>query len=227
MAEGLDFVELVPDAETRPREYEMLADGRERRPPAWLVRAAALCTRTPVGGLALAAIMLGGVLVADGPVHARIAPSPAAGPVGMSSAYFYEGSSRCPVGVVCTVEGRARQDMWASFNALFTGAEAGAGRVWFAPATGVVFSQSLDAATPTVTIRLTQTRVSRRATATSGPTVEFDTPLQWGRVIVPRTVIVSAERGPWEVAATLRGPWDAHMPVAAAREWVMTVPIPN
>ncbi len=227
MAEGLDFVELVPDAETRPREYETLADGRERRPPAWLARAAALRTRTPVGGLVVAVIVLGGVLVADGPVHARIAPRPDASPVVMSSEYFYEGGSGCPVGVVCKVEGRARQDMWASFDALFSGAKAGAGRVWFAPVTGVVFSRSLDATTQTVTIRLTQTRVSRKATATSGPTVEFGTPLRWRRVLGPRTVIVSAERGPWEVAVTFRGPWGAHMPVTAARKWVMTAPIPN
>ncbi len=225
MAQSLDFVEIVPDAQPRS-PYETLKTRRERRPPVWMVRAAALRARTPVRSLAVGVIVLGGVLVGDGQAHAPFVPP--ISPVEAASPYFYEAGSPCPIGVVCAVEGRARQDMWASFNAAFAGATATSGNVWFAPATGVVYVQSLRAKQGDVTILLMQARVSRGSLPTIGPSVdELDVPLEWGHHIAPRTVIVSTQRGPWQVSATLRGHWDGHIPIAEARKWVTTAPTPD
>jgi hypothetical protein len=229
VAESLDIVEIDPDVPPRLRDYETLVAGRERATPAWLVRLAALRAGTPLRGMAVAVIVLGAVLSADGPVHARLAPPVDVSPVRNPAPYFYDGSGECPTGVVCSVENRARQDMWASFNALFVDARATSGHVWFAPATGVVYVQTLRATQQEITIILNQARVSHGRIRSSGPSVEFDVPMRWGESheLAPRTVIVSAQRGPWQITATLRGPWDSRMPIAAARAWVMAVPTPD
>lgn len=182
MAQSLDFVEIVPDAQPRS-QYEALKTRRERRPPAWMVRAATLRDRTPVRSLAVGVIVLGGVLVGDGQVHSPFVPP--ISPVEAASPYFYENGNPCPIGVVCAVQGRARQDMWASFNALFAGATATSGNVWYAPATGVVYVQSLRAKQGDVTLLLMQARVSREACRRPGP-VSMNSMCRWSGATTSR-----------------------------------------
>ena len=227
VAESLNFVELVPDLQARPRDDETLAGRRERRLPSWLVRAAALSARTPVRAVTAGVLVLGVVLAGDGPARSPGAAPPAS--VLGASPYFYDDGSECPVAVLCAVENRVRQDFWSSFNVAFVGAEAtSGGHVWYSSGTGRVYVQALRAKQGEVTILLSQTRISRGSMPRSGPSVsEFDVPLQWGHAITPRTVMVTAERGPWEVTVTLRGQWDGRMPIAEARQWVTTAPTPD
>jgi hypothetical protein len=208
-----DIVEVLPDGQA---DFEGLAGQRvaATRVPAWLARWTALRARVPVRSMAVGAAVVGLLLAADGP--GTVYPS-----------YLYGAGDQCPKGVPCTEYGRVRQDMWASFNALFVDARITTGRVWFDPTTDVVYSQVLTARQPNVMIKLSQLRTGTARPEDAGPPAEFDVPQQWQRRLMPRTVIISLHRGAWLLTATVRGPWEGRLPLLAARRWGVSASLPE
>jgi hypothetical protein len=209
VAENLDLVEIASAEPVSPAVCEDLPAERKRL--AWLTRWGA---RARVGLVVIGVLALGTLLVAD---H----------PGGVRPSLVHTVGGECPPGVPCQEHGRASQNMWASFSALFVDARATDSRVWLDPTTGVVYSQVLTARQADVMMRLTQVRSGVAGSAASELPAEFDVPLQWQRTLVPRTVIISCDRGAWVLTATLRGPWGARLPLDAARRWVVTAPLPE
>jgi len=210
VAENLDLVEIAPEEPVSPSGVcEDLPAKRKRL--AWLTRRGA---RARVGLVIIGVLALGTLLVADHP--GRLRPS-----------HLYSIGGECPAGVPCQEHGRVGQDMWASFSALFVDATATDSQLWLDPATGVVYSQVLTARQADTVIKLTQVRSGVARPAAPELPTEFDVPLQWQRTLMPRTVIISCDRGAWVLTATLRGPWGARLPSDAARRWVVTAPLPE
>ncbi len=206
MAESLDLVEIAPEPPVASRDYEDLPARRKR--PGWLTRWGA---KACVG---LVVVALGTVLAAD---HSGTARSSLAHTVG----------GECPTGVPCQEYGFTTQDRSASLTALFIGATATGAQIWFDPTTGIVYSQVLTARQSDVVIRLSQVRSAVAGSAASELPTEFDVPLQWHPRLMPRTVIISCQRGVWLLTAIVSGPWDGHLPLDAARQWVVTAPPPQ
>jgi hypothetical protein len=203
------FVELAPDGD-RPDDEQLRDEqlrGRRIRTPAWVSR---------VPYLALMAVLVGAVLAGDGTSLVRPlaapTPTPAAG-------YVYADRGHCPRTVSCNVLDQARIDMWASYNHLFPDTQTIASSVWYAPATGIVYYQELDAISPSgETIILVQQRIS-------GPDVPFGPTID--RTPSPRHgALVSARRGPWLVTAAMNAPHGVP-PVMAAVSWVANSPLPG
>lgn len=199
------FVELAPDG-GGPDDEQLR--GRRNRPPAWLTRARYL---------ALVALIVGAVLAGDGTGLVRSAVQPiAAAP---AAGYVYADRGHCPLTVSCEVLGQARMDMWASYNHLFPDTQTVASSVWYAPATGTVYYQELDAIGASAeTIILTQQRIN-------GPDVPFGPTID--RTPSPRHgALVTARRGPWLVTAALYAPHGVP-PIMAAVHWVASSPLPG
>lgn len=203
------FVELPQDG-GGPDDEQLR--GRDKPTPAWLIRAFYL---------AVVAVIVGGVLTGDGtgfvpaavrPIAAAPTPAPAAG-------YVYADRGHCPRTVSCEVIAESRIDLWASYNHLFPDTQRIASSVWYAPATGIVYYQELDAiGAHAETIILVQQRIS-------GPDVSFGPTID--RSPTPRhSALVTARRGPWLVTASLFTPRGVP-PVMAAVHWVATSPLPG
>jgi hypothetical protein len=222
VAESFDLVEILPDERVAARDFESLG----HQPRVLLPRLGRL--PASIQYLALIIAVLGCVLASDStPVRETAAApvAPAAAP------YEYGGDSHCPVGVRCSAEGRPRQDMWASYNRLFTGTRAVGGGVWYEARSGDVYYQELDAVSltsPGLSITLREQRIDRNGTLVFGPTIDF---VQRARFGVPpfglRAMIVTARRGPWLVTAALNGPRTGRLPLDAALEWTRIAPLPG
>jgi hypothetical protein len=162
--------------------------------------------------------LLGAVLVGDGRSLVRMAAPPA--PV--SGGYVATDSGHCSHVVECSVVGRVRGALWASYTRLFVGTHAVGGVTWYERSTGTVFYQRLDAlGTAGQVITLTQQRLSGVADD-SGPTVELSPGPR-----PPRGAVVTAQRGSWLLTASLFGPLGARLPLTAAQRWVITAPLPR
>lgn len=202
------FVELAPDG-GRPDD-EQLHGGRIGS-RAWLTRA---------GYLALMAVIVGALFAGDGTRLVRSPVTPVAAPMPTPVAgYVYADRGHCPRTVACNVLDQARIDMWASYNHLFPDTQTIGSSVWYAPATGIVYYQELDALGASgETITLTQQRIS-------GPDVPFGPTID--RTPSPRHgALVTARRGPWLVTAALNAPRGVP-PVMAAVRWVADSPLPG
>jgi hypothetical protein len=205
------FVELVPEG-GRPDDEQLR--GRRVRTPAWLTR-----TRY----LALVAVIVGAFLAGDGTSLVRSAVRPLAAPAPAPTAgYVYADRGPCPLTVSCKVRGQARIDLWASYNHLFPDTQTIGSSLWYAPATGTVYQQQLNAfGASGDTIILTQQRIS-------GPEIPFGPTLDRSRSLrPPHHVLVTARRGPWLVTAALYSSRGAQLPVMAALKWVATSPLPG
>ena len=202
------FVEVAPDG-GGPDDEQLR--GRRVRGPAWLTRARYL---------ALVAVVGGAVLTGDGTRLVRSAITPvAAGPPAPAAGYPYADRGHCPLTVSCEILGQARIDLWASYNHLFPETQTVGSSVWYAPATGTVYYQELDAIGASAeTIVLIQQRIS-------GPDVPFGPTID--RSPSPRhSVLVTARRGAWVVTAALYAPHGVP-PIMAAVRWVATSPLPG
>jgi hypothetical protein len=201
------FVELTPAGR---------ADGEALPPPrpprVWWARACHL--------LALTAL-LGAVLVGDGRAFVRAAPSVESAAL-VSAGYVAADSGHCPHTVECAVVGQVREALLANYTVLFTGTHTVGGDVWFERSTGTVFYQRLDAlGADGQVITLIQQRLSS-SPGDSGPTVELRPGPR------PRQgALVTAQRGPWLLTASLFGPAGARLPVTAAQRWSVTAPLPR
>jgi hypothetical protein len=219
VAEGLVFVELAPDVGGLRRDAESLAARRFRPPPAWLVRLAGAGPR--IRYAALVAVLVGGLLAAD--QTQRLGA--------YTAGLVYAGAGHCPVSVSCQVTGRPRQDMWASYNALFANSRQIGGSVWYDAASGVVYFQELDAGGGSgQRITLRQQRLDSQPIVSFGPTVDVTPGLRHGRSgpgTGRREVLVTARRGPWLVTAALSGPWGVYLPVQDAVQWTAVAPLPD
>jgi hypothetical protein len=199
------FLELAPDS-GEPDDERL--GGRTSLPP-WLIRACYF---------AVLALIVGALVAGDGsslaPVISTVAtpPAPAAG-------YVYADRGHCPLTVSCEVIPQSRIDLWWSYNQLFPDSQRIASSVWYAPASGIVYYQELDAiGARAETIILTQQRLS-------GPDVPFGPTID--RSPNPRHgAVVTAQRGPWLVTASLFTPHGVP-PVLAAAQWVVTSPLPG
>lgn len=197
------FVEVPPD-----RAGDEQLRGRPVRTPAWLIRARYL---------AVLAVIVGALLGGDGKglvgsAVARVAASPAAG-------YVNADGGHCPVTVVCVVLGQARMDLWGSYNQLFPDTQTITSSVWYAPATGIVYRQELDAiGVSAERITLTQQRISG-PDVPFGPTIDY-TPSPH------HAALVTAKRGPWLVTAALYTPQGVPS-LLAAMQWVTSSPLPG
>jgi hypothetical protein len=200
------FVELGPDG--AGSDDEPLTGSRRRRAPDWLrdVR--------KYRYLIVLAGMIGALLAGDATAVTRLTP-----PVLSSAGLVYADRGHCPRSVYCNVLGRPRQDFWDNYNRFFDDSQAIGGNLWYAPATGTVYHQELDAVEPSgVTITLTQQRIS-------GPPVSFaptiDRPLRRTRALI------TARRGPWLLTAALLSPGGPLLPIMAAYRWASTTPLPG
>jgi hypothetical protein len=202
------FVELAPDG-GRPDDEQLR--GRRIRRPAWLHRA---------GYIALVAAIAGAVLTGDGTSFVRSPVVPIAAPTPPPAAgYVYADRGHCPRTVSCNVLNQARIDLWGSYNHLFPDTQTIGSSVWYAPATGIVYYQELDALGASgETITLIQQRIG-------GPDVPFGPTID--RAPSPRHgALVTARRGPWLVTAALNAPHGVP-PVMAAVSWVANSPLPG
>lgn len=237
MTECLDFVEIVLDADPTASTCEPLVVRAQRRRPAWLVRVSAFRTPPRVSYALAAVAVLGCLLAADGvanPVGKVVvgvapAPAPAAAAVGQSTTYAYPLGSHCPVGSICQVEGRARQDMWGSYNQVFTDSAATSSNLTYDALSGDVYYQELTAVSiskPPVTITLAEQRISHESSLNFAPTMDFmprhGTPPQ-----NHRTALITARRGPWLISVILTGPWGRAMPIQDALHWAAIAPLPE
>ena len=203
------FVELVPEG-GRPDDEQLR--GWRIRTPVWL-------TRAPY--LALGVVIVGAVLAGDSTslVGSAVQPIAAAAP-GPTAGFVYADPGPCPLKVSCELRGQARIDLWASYNHLFPDTQTIGSNLWYAPATGTVYRQELDAMGPSGdTIILTQQRIS-------GSVVPFG-PRRDRSFRRPHYVLVSARRGPWLVTAALYPSRSARLPIMAALAWVATSPLPG
>jgi hypothetical protein len=200
------FVEVAPDG-GGPDDEQLR--GRRVRAPAWLAHARYL---------ALVAAIVGAVLAGDGTSVVRSAITPVvAAPPAPAAGYLYADRGHCPRTVSCEVLGQARIDLWASYNQLFPETQTLASSVWYAPATGTVYYQELDATGPFAeTIVLTQQRISGPP---FGPTIDRSPSPRHG-------ALVTARRGSWVVTAALYAPHGVP-PIMAAVRWVATSPLPG
>ena len=222
MAVGLSFVELVSDDGTSPRDdEETLASRRMRPPPAWLGRVAAASPRFRYA--ALVAVLVGGLLAADQAVR------PVSTPIAQTAGFVYADRGHCPITVSCQVEGRPRQDMWASYNAMFVNTSAFGGSVWYDPKTGIVYFQELDAVGASgQTITLIEQRLDSKPDVSFAPTVDISPRSRAaGPGSVRRNALVTARRGPWLVTASLASPANARLPLDAALHWAAVAPLPG
>src|SRR5215471_12481824 len=144
------FVELLPEG-GRPDDEQVR--GWRIRTPVWL-------TRAPY--LALGVVIVGAVLAGDSTTLVRSAVQPvAAAPPGPTAGFVYADRGPCPLTVSCEARGQARIDLWASYNHLFPDTQTIASSLWYAPATGTVYRQELDATGASGdTIILIQQRIS-------------------------------------------------------------------
>jgi hypothetical protein len=224
VAQPLDFVEIVADT---AGDAELLSGG-SRPAPRWLARVVTPGRRLPTGPAAAAAVVLGCLLAADGSPARHATTLPSTGPSHGPATTVYATGDRCPADMRCTAIDHPRLGMWASFDATFGTATSTRGQVTFEPSGGAVASRTLTATQPRgILIMLSQQRVATALARWSPSGVEFDVPMQWALAVAPRTVIVSAQRGEWMLTATVRGPWDGRLPIAAARKWVMSAPTPD
>jgi len=210
----LTFVELGPDGAPPPGAESDEEPLTERRPaPAWWPR---VRRYRYLAGLA---VLLGGVLVGD-PASVLRAANPTTTPGPTAAGYVYADRGHCPRTVGCDVIGRARQDLWASYDELFPTSHTVGGSVWYEPTTGQVYFQQLEALGPDAeTITLTQQRIS-------GPPISFGATID--RTPSPRhSVLVTARRGPWLITARLYAPRGTRLPVMAAVRWVTVAPLPE
>lgn len=203
------FVELVPEG-GRPDDEQLR--GWRIRTPVWL-------TRAPY--LALVAVIVGAVLTGDSTSLVRSAVQPiAAPPPAPTAGFVYADPGPCPLNVRCKVRPQARIDLSASYHHLFPDTQTIASNLWYAPATGTVYHQELDAMGASgETIILTQQRIS-------GPVIRFG-PTRDRSFRRPHYVLVTARRGPWLVTATLYPSRGARLPITAALAWVATSPLPG
>ena len=202
------FVELAPEG-GGPDDEQLR--GRRIPRPAWLTRARCL---------ALVAVIVGAFLAGDGTslVRSAVQPIAAAAPA-PAAGYVYADRGHCPLTVSCEVR-RARMDLWGSYNQLFPDTDTIGSNLWYAPATGTVYHQELDAIGASGdTIILIQQRIS-------GPEIPFGPTLD-RTLRPPHHVLVSARRGPWLVTAALYSSRGARLPVMAALAWVATSPLPG
>jgi len=222
VAAGLSFIELGSDDGTSPRDdEETLASRRLRPPPAWLGRLVAASPRFRYA--ALVVVLVGGLLAADQAV------APIATPIASTAGLVYADRGHCPITISCQVEGRPRQDMWASYNALFVNTNAYGGSVWYDPKSGIVYFQELDAVGAAgQTITLIEQRLDSKPDVSFGPTVDI-TPRSRaaGPGSTRRSALVTARRGPWLVTASLAGPAHAGLPLDAALHWAAAAPLPG
>lgn len=248
MPDGLNFVEILPDEPEATRGYEVLASSSPAA--AWLERATKPLARTrPVRWFAqrrtrrhtrarrrvwyavAAAALAGFVLSGDGagPLRLPTVSLPLL-PTPLDSSYLSLGS-RCPGGVTCQVGGRARPDLWRSYQRAFIGTTAVGGGVWYDPVSGTVYSQELDAVSltePEISISLVEQRDDRSDAVTFGPTIDYS-PRSHGGIAGAgwRSITVTARRGVWDITATLTGPGRHTLPLNAALQWVAAAPLPN
>jgi len=203
------FVELVPEG-GRPDDEQLR--GWRIRTPVWL-------TRAPY--LALGVVIVGAVLAGDSTSLVRSAVQPiAAAPPAPTAGFVYADRGPCPLTLSCEARGQARIDLWASYNQLFPDTQTIESNLWYAPATGTVYRQELEAMGPSGdTIILTQQRIS-------GSVVPFG-PRRDRSLRRPHYVLVSARRGPWLVTAALYPSRSARLPIMAALAWVATSPLPG
>ena len=204
------FVELAPEG-GKPDDEQLR--GRRIRSPVRL-------TRAPY--LALVAVVVGAVLAGDGTSLVRSAVPPiAAAPPAPTAGFVYADRGPCPLTVSCEARGQARMDLWASYNHLFPDTQTIASNLWYAPATGTVYRQELDAMGPSGdTIILTQQRIS-------GQVIPFPPERETAHSGGPINVLVSARRGPWLVTAALYPSRGTRLPITAALTWVATSPLPG
>jgi len=204
------FVELAPEG-GRPDDEQLR--GRRIRSPVRL-------TRAPY--LALGVVIVGAVLAGDTTTLVRSAVQPiAAAPPAPTASFVYADREPCPLTVGCEARGQARIDLWASYNHLFPDTQTIASNLWYAPATGTVYRQELDATGASGdTIILTQQRIS-------GQVIPFRRERETANSGAPINVLVSARRGPWLVTAALYPSWGARLPITAALAWVATSPLPG
>ena len=203
------FVELVPEG-GRPDDEQLR--GWRIRTPVWL-------TRAPY--LALGVVIVGAVLAGDSTslVGSAVQPIAAAAP-GPTAGFVYADPGPCPLKVSCELRGQARIDLWASYNHLFPDTQTIASNLWYAPATGTVYRQELDATGASGdTIILTQQRIS-------GPDIPFGPTLD-RTLKPPHHVLVTARRGPWLVTAALYSSRGGLLPIMAALRWVASSPLPG
>jgi hypothetical protein len=198
------FVEVVPPDGADPDEPL-----RGHNSPPWLTRACYLV---------ILALIVGAVVAGDSTPVAHVVSTVAATPA-PTAGYVYADRGHCPRAVSCMVQDQARMDLWASYNRLFPETQTIASSVWYAPATGTVYYQELDAIGASgETIILTQQRIS-------GPDVPFGPTID--RTPSPRHgALVTARRGPWLVTAALYAPHSVP-PVMAAVSWVANSPLPD
>jgi len=167
-------------------------------------------------------VIVGAVLAGDSTTLVRSAVPPiAAAPPAPTASFVYADRGPCPLTVSCEARGQARIDLWTSYNHLFPDTQTIASNLWYAPATGTVYRQELDAMGASGdTIILIQQRIS-------GPVTPFR-PERWtansGASI---NVLLSARRGPWLVTAALYPSRGARLPITAALAWVASSPLPG
>ena len=201
------FVELGPEG--AGSDDEPLTGGRRRRAPVWLAGVRKYWYVIALAGL------VGALLAGDAATVTRVTP-----PVLSSAGLVYADRGHCPRNVDCAVLGRARQDFWDNYNRLFDRATMIGGDLWYAPATGTVYYQELDAvAASAVTITLTQQRITGRAVS-FGPTIDLPPRPR-------RSALITARRGPWLLTAALSSPDGANLPIMAAYEWATSSPLPG
>ena len=202
------FVELAPEGDGS--DGEPLSGGTERRIPDWLPSV----RRYRYFGVLAA--LIGALLAGDAGAVTRLTP-----PALSSAGLVYADRGPCPRNVECHVVGRPRQDFWDNYNRLFDGAQAIGGNLWYAPVTGTVYYQELDAVEASgVTISLTQQRVNVRGLVPFGPTPDR------GRR-PRRNILITAVRGPWLLTAALTSRRGGDLPIIAAIEWANTAPLPG
>jgi len=224
VALGVSFVELVSDDGTSPRDDEETLASRRMRPlPAWVGRLVAAPLRFRYA--ALVAVLVGGLLAAD----QAVAPISTPMPIAQTAGLVYADRGHCPITVSCQVEGRPRQDMWASYNALFVNTSPFGGSVWYDPKSGIVYFQELDAVGASgQTITLIEQRLDSKPDVSFAPTVDI-TPRSRAAGPGPtrRNALVTARRGPWLVSASLAGSASVRLPVDAALHWAAVAPLPG
>lgn len=203
------FVELAPEG-GGPDDEQLR--GERMRTPVWL-------TRAPY--LVLVVVIVGAVLTGDGTslVRSAVRPIAAATPA-PTAGYVYADRGPCPLKVSCEVRPQARMDLWGSYNRLFPDTQTIGSNLWYAPATGTVYHQELDAIGASGdTIMLSQERIT-------GPEIPFGPTLDRS-LRPPHHVLVTARRGPWLVTAALYSSRGAPLPIMAALAWVKTSPLPG